>query len=230
MNHGGYISIYPPPPPHCTAICRVAKITIANPITVTAATVSKSIGNLWFSLNMPVKPLIVSPYEYTYGGYYGLVVVTPPPRTRPQTFHRSHDCFHIVYVDWYRWENRWEARWALSDYLWATQGPPNSQKFTFFLYCGPYMKNWQLIFPLLYICLLCDEVLLPWNFRSPGLNIRAPQDPLNMKKKVYFFHILGLNLKISYQIVSLFCMYIDMCERIAGKQVWLLKTPSGPPK
>ena len=31
--------------------------------------------------------LIVSPYECTYGGYYGLVVVTP----RPQIFHRSHD-------------------------------------------------------------------------------------------------------------------------------------------
>ena len=39
-----------------------------------------------------------------------------------------------------------------------------------------------------------------------------------MKKKVYFFHILGLNLKISYQIVSLFDMYIDMGERTAGKQ------------
>ena len=33
-----------------------------------------------------------------------------------------------------------------------------------------------------------------------------------------FFHILGLNLKISYQIVSLFGMYMDMGERIAGKQ------------
>ena len=39
-----------------------------------------------------------------------------------------------------------------------------------------------------------------------------------MKKKVYFFHILGLNFKISYYIVSLFDMYIDMGERIAGKQ------------
>ena len=29
---------------------------------------------------------------------------------------------------------------------------------------------------------------------------------------------MGLNLKISYQIVSLFDMYIDMGERIAGKQ------------
>ena len=29
---------------------------------------------------------------------------------------------------------------------------------------------------------------------------------------------MGLNLKISYQIVSLFDMYIDMGERIAGKK------------
>ena len=39
-----------------------------------------------------------------------------------------------------------------------------------------------------------------------------------MKKSIYFFHILGLNLKISYQIVSLFDIYMDMGERIAGKQ------------
>ena len=46
----------------------------------------------------------------------------------------------------------------------------------------------------------------------------APQDPPNMKKSIYIFHILGLNLKISYQIVSLFDMYMDMGERKAGKQ------------
>ena len=41
-----------------------------------------------------------------------------------------------------------------------------------------------------------------------------------MKKKYIFFHILGLNLKFSYiyQIVSLFDMYMDMGERMAGKQ------------
>ena len=38
-----------------------------------------------------------------------------------------------------------------------------------------------------------------------------------MKKK-YIFHILGLNLKISYQISSLFDMHIVKGERIAGKQ------------
>ena len=37
-------------------------------------------------------------------------------------------------------------------------------------------------------------------------------------KKIIFFHILGLNLKISYQIVSLFDLYMDMGERIAGTQ------------
>ena len=45
-----------------------------------------------------------------------------------------------------------------------------------------------------------------------------PQDPPKYEKKYICFHILGLNLKISYQIASLFHMYIDMGERIAGKQ------------
>ena len=38
--------------------------------------------------------VIVSPVRSTYGGYYGLVVVTrprPPRPPRPQTLHRSHD-------------------------------------------------------------------------------------------------------------------------------------------
>ena len=39
-----------------------------------------------------------------------------------------------------------------------------------------------------------------------------------MKKKYIFLHILGLNLKISHLIVSLFDMYIDMGESIARKQ------------
>ena len=47
---------------------------------------------------------------------------------------------------------------------------------------------------------------------------KGPPGPPKYEKKVYFFHILGLNLKISYQIVSLFDIYIDMGERIAGKQ------------
>ena len=75
-------------------------------------------------------------------------------------------------------------------------------------------KTGSYFFPLLFICLLCDEVLLPWNFHLPGLDIVAPRTPQIWKKK----YILGLSLKISYLIVSLFDMYIDMGERIAGKQ------------
>ena len=67
---------------------------------------------------------------------------------------------------------------------------------------------------MLYICLLCDEVLLAWYFGNPGFNVNAPQDPHNMKQKSYF----GYKLKSSYQIASLFDMYIDMGTRIAGKQ------------
>ena len=39
--------------------------------------------------------IIVSPVQSTYGGYYGLVVVTPP---RPQTLHRSHRIASIFYM------------------------------------------------------------------------------------------------------------------------------------
>ena len=49
------------------------------------------LSTLWSDERTPV---IVSPVRSTYGGYYGLVVVTPPPpppRPRPQTLHRSHD-------------------------------------------------------------------------------------------------------------------------------------------
>ena len=58
-----------------------------------------------------------------------------------------------------------------------------------------------------------------------------------MKKNLLFYHILGLNLKMSYQIASLFHMYIDMGERIAGKQDRFsliiedpLRAPKIPPK
>ena len=53
-------------------------------------------------------------------------------------------------------------------------------------------------------------------------------------KKFFFLHILSLNLKISYQIASLFDMYIDMGDMIAGKQdrpslIIGDPPPSGPP-
>ena len=31
------------------------------------------------------------PRTNVHGGYHGLVVVTPRPHPRPQTFHRSHE-------------------------------------------------------------------------------------------------------------------------------------------
>ena len=47
----------------------------------------------------------------------------------------------------------------------------------------------------------CPEI-----FVHLGSDIRAPQDPPNMNFIFFIFHILGVNLKISYQIVSLFVM------------------------
>ena len=86
----------------------------------------------------------------------------------------------------------------------------------------PHFDTYCLFIPggyfvlLLYICLLCDEVILPWHFRSPGCDVRGPLDPPNM---IFFWgHILGLNFKISYHIASLFDKYIDMGERIAAKE------------
>ena len=56
------------------------------------------------------------------------------------------------------------------------------------------------------------------NFSFTWVRHKGPPGPHKYEKKVYLFHILGLSFKISYQIVSLFDMYIDMGERIAGKQ------------
>ena len=59
------------------------------------------------------------------------------------------------------------------------------------------------------------------------------QDPPKYEKKYYFCHILGLNLNISYQIASLFHIYIDMGGRIAGKQdrsSLIIEDPLRPPQ
>ena len=42
--------------------------------------------------------LIVSPVRMYVRGYYGLVIVTPRPPPRPQTFHRSHDNLQNPYL------------------------------------------------------------------------------------------------------------------------------------
>ena len=159
-----------------------------------------------------------------HGGYYGLIVITPPRPPHPQTIHHSHDNLKnpyriasIFYMsDWYRSEDAWEARWAQSYYLWATQAPPNCPICEFFQHWGPYMQDWWLFFSQFRICLLCYEVLVPCNFRSPGFDVRPPPPPPNMPKMHLFFHILGLNFKMSYQIASLF----HMIHRYGWEDSW----------
>ena len=82
------------------------------------------------------------------------------------------------------------------------------QKMPTKLYCGPYMKNGWLFFSLVihnYVCSVmrsyCHKIFV---------YLGSTYGP-----KVFFLHILGLNIQISYQIASLFHMYIDMGERIA---------------
>ena len=84
-----------------------------------------------------------------------------------------------------------------------------------FVYCE---KLSVIVFPCYtYVCSVmrsyCPEI-----FVHLGLTQGPPGPPKYEEKKVYFYHILGLNLKISYQIVSLFDMYINMGERIAEEQ------------
>ena len=59
---------------------------------------------------------------------------------------------------------------------------------------------------LLYICLLCDEIFLPWNVGTFGFEVRDPQDPKN-KIKIIFF-ILTKTLSDYFHIY----MCIDACE------------------
>ena len=83
-----------------------------------------------------------------------------------------------------------------------------------------------------YICLLCDEVLLPWNFGNPGFDVKALHDPPNMN---FFLHILDLDLQILIGLLPYFtCTYIYIGERIAGKQdkpslIIEVSAPSPPP-
>ena len=93
------------------------------------------------------------------------------------------------------------------------------------------MKNWRLFFSLVI------DLSAALKFSFTWVRGKAPPGPPKYEKKYYFFHILGLNLKMSYQIASLFHMYIDMGERIAGKQDRFsliiedpLRAPKIPPK
>ena len=100
------------------------------------------------------------------------------------------------------------------------------------------MKNWWLFFALVINLSALLWGLTALKFSFTWVRRKAPPPgPPNMKKNVLFYHILGLNLKMSYQVASLFHMYIDMGERIAGKQDKFsliiedpLRAPKIPPK
>ena len=72
------------------------------------------------------------------------------------------------------------------------------------------MKNWYSnCFPLLYICLHCDEGYIWWHFSAPdtpGFYVRAQHDPEKNKNNNLFF-ILKLKRFLSYHdIPSIFDM------------------------
>ena len=106
--------------------------------------------------------------------------------------------------------------------IYGPSRPPWIAQNAHFFTLGPiYEKPVIIFFPCYkFICsVLWGLTALKFSFTwvrrkaPPG----PPRTPQIWKKKL-FFHNLGLNLKMSYQIASLFHMYIDMGERIAWKQ------------
>ena len=82
---------------------------------------------------------------------------------------------------------------------------------------------WPIYERLEFIFSPCYTYVAVMRFYCPEIVVHlgstyGPPGPPKYEKKYIFCHILGLNLKISYQIVSLFNMYMDMGERIAGKK------------
>ena len=76
------------------------------------------------------------------------------------------------------------------------------------------MKNWWLFFSLVINLSALLWGLTALKFSFTWVRHKGPPGPPKYEKNI----ILGLNLNISYQIASLFHMYIDMGERIAGEQ------------
>ena len=63
--------------------------------------------------------------------------------------------------------------------------------------------------PLLYICLLCDEVSLSWKSGNPEFDVSPPPPPRTPIYIYICFHILDLNLRSYNKIASLF----HMCKK-----------------
>ena len=95
--------------------------------------------------------------------------------------------------------------------------PPRIAQNAIFFTLGPIYEKLVIIFSLVINLSALLWGLTALKFSFTWVRRKAPQGPPKYEKK-YFFHILGLDLKMSYQIASLFDMYIDMGERIAGKQ------------
>ena len=77
------------------------------------------------------------------------------------------------------------------------------------------MKNWfSNCFPLLYICLHCDEGCICWHSGgpdAPGFYVRAQHDCENNKKIIYLFYL-------KTHIASIFDMQINIKERVDVNQ------------
>ena len=99
----------------------------------------------WFE-HVQHQLIIVSPVRSMYGGYYGLVVVTP----RPQTLHRL------------RGERIAGKQDGTDPIIYGPPRAPRIAKNAHFLILRPIYEKLVVIFvTLLYKGLLCDEVLLP---------------------------------------------------------------------
>ena len=115
-------------------------------------------------------------------------------------------------------------------------GPPRAPRIAknaHFCILWPIYEKLAVIFSLVIHMSALWWGLTALKFSFTWVRQKGPPGPPKYETKSIFFHILGLNLKISYQIVSLFDMYIDMGERIAGKQdrpSLIIEDPPGPPK
>ena len=104
--------------------------------------------------------------------------------TASADIHRSHDCFHILYVDWYRWEDSWEARWT-GPIIYGPPRAPQIPKNAHFCILWPIYEKLAVIFFPCMSALLWGLTALKFSFT--WVRHKGPQDPPNMKKKINYF-------------------------------------------